>query len=670
MNRLRFRQVHLDAHTSEFIPGVGSGFDKRQWQETLQRAMVDSITCFSCCHHGWSYHPTAVGCRHPQLTTNLLRLQMDACHEIGVNVPIYLTAGLNNYAAAQHPEWREITADGQYAGWASGPLQPGFHKMCFNTPYLDYLVRLIEEAVTMFPDADGVFLDIIHQGECCCPKCMADMLAGGYDPSDPSDRRLFAAGILERYFARSTAAARSRNSQMPIFHNSGHVSPAWLPKLRYFSHLELESLPTGGWGYDHFPQTAAFAALTGMDYLGMTGKFHSSWGEFGGFKHPNALRYECGAMLAVGARCSIGDQLHPTARLNESTYELIGAAYREVAAKEPWCADSQKCSEVGVLTLEGFSDSIRALNAPGDIGAGRLLLEAQLQFDILAPSMNFDGYRLLILPDEIPVDETLRARLNSYLARGGKLLLSGDSVLREDGNGFWLDIGAKDGGPGEFNPTYLWPEQALQPDFCHEPFVVYGAARQLHLTDGEELSRIVEPYFNRDYRHFSSHQHTPNRLEASGLSGAVRKGNVVYLAHKLFGIYRQVGAVTIRQHLTKVVRQLLGEALLETSLPSLGRATLRRQPAENRLIVHLLYADRAIRGGSAPDNPCFADPVEVIEELLPVFGIDCSVAVGGPVRAVRLVPEKRELPFECSAGRCRFTVPKILGHQMIAIELG
>jgi len=42
----------------------------------------------------------------------------------------------------------------------------------------------------------------------------------------------------------------------------------------------------------------------------MTGKFHTMWGEFGGYKHPNALSYECSLMLAYCAGCSIGDQLH------------------------------------------------------------------------------------------------------------------------------------------------------------------------------------------------------------------------------------------------------------------------------------------------------------------------------------------------------------------------
>ncbi len=63
-----------------------------------------------------------------------------------------------------------------------------------------------------------------------------------------------------------------------------------------------------------------------MEFLGMTGKFHTTWGEFGGYKHPNALRYEAGLSIANGAKCSIGDQLHPEGLMDKATYELIGAA--------------------------------------------------------------------------------------------------------------------------------------------------------------------------------------------------------------------------------------------------------------------------------------------------------------------------------------------------------
>ena len=55
---LRFRQVHLDYHTSEGIEGVGQKFDPEQFADTLAAAHVNSVTCFARCHHGWLYYPS------------------------------------------------------------------------------------------------------------------------------------------------------------------------------------------------------------------------------------------------------------------------------------------------------------------------------------------------------------------------------------------------------------------------------------------------------------------------------------------------------------------------------------------------------------------------------------------------------------------------------------
>ena len=85
---MNFRQVHLDFHTSEKIPGIGSAFSKKQFQEMLIKGHVDSITVFSKCHHGWAYHPTKANEMHPELSFDLLGAQIEAAHEIGVAAPI------------------------------------------------------------------------------------------------------------------------------------------------------------------------------------------------------------------------------------------------------------------------------------------------------------------------------------------------------------------------------------------------------------------------------------------------------------------------------------------------------------------------------------------------------------------------------------------------------
>ncbi len=239
MKPLRFRQVHLDFHTAPQIAAIGAAFDKAQWQAELRNGHVDSITLFAVCHHGWNYNNTEVGCRHPQLDFDLLRAQFEATKEIDINAPIYLSAGVNDRIAAAEPGWREVTAAGGYAGWSVNPLQAGFKKLCYNTPYLDYLCRLIEEVVRDFPGCDGIFLDAATQGPCCCPRCFEAMLAKGLDPSDPADRAPQARQTLLNYLARTKAAATGGRADMPLFHNNGHITKG--------DHEVLEPRPTWSW---------------------------------------------------------------------------------------------------------------------------------------------------------------------------------------------------------------------------------------------------------------------------------------------------------------------------------------------------------------------------------------------------------------------------------------
>ena len=99
------RQVHLDFHTSEHIPGIGERFDRAQFQAALRAGEVNQINLFAKCHHSWSYYPSSVGTMHPHLDFDLLGAQIEACHEIGVACPIYFTIGWSATDAERHPEW-------------------------------------------------------------------------------------------------------------------------------------------------------------------------------------------------------------------------------------------------------------------------------------------------------------------------------------------------------------------------------------------------------------------------------------------------------------------------------------------------------------------------------------------------------------------------------------
>lgn len=668
---MRFRQVHLDFHTSPLIPGIGEKFNKKEWQRTLLDAAVDSITLFACCHHGYAYYNTKVGCRHPNLNFDLLRAQVDACREIDVKTPIYLTAGLNNYASALHPEWGEMEPSGKIYD----PLFPHFHKMCFNSPYLDFLCDEIREVLELFPEANGIFTDIVSQGPCCCPHCMKGMKENGFDPLKEEDRRAYAKQVLLKYYRKTYETVKSINPDMPLFHNSGHVSIGSGKILQYFSHLELESLPTGGWGYDHYPMSAAYVRNLNFEFLGMTGKFHTTWGEFGGFKHPNALRYECSAMIANGSKCSIGDQLHPCGKLDVSTYDMIGSVYREIREKEAWCDHVESAAEVAVLSGLTPGRSEKKM-LPGDVGASRILLEAHIPFDIVDTEMDWSRYRFLVLPDEVRLSPALARKLNGFLENGGRLVLSGTSGMAKDREAFVLPLNVDHEGQSPYQPDYIEPADPFAPESVHTPFVMYMTSQRIRVNGGVSLGKVYDPYFNRTYEHFCSHQHTPFRPEPSGYDAGVMSGRILYFAHPVFSIYRAYGAVIVKEFIVNAIRRFMGEGTLlsVSGLPSQGRVTLMRQREKERYVLHLLYANTILRGGEVTlDGGTRAgrSALEVIEDLNPAGPVRIELNLPESIRSVRLVPEGMELAFARTAeGAVAFDAPAFTCHSMIELSYG
>ncbi len=654
---MKFRQVHLDFHTSEKLENIGEDFNKKEFCRALRAGHVNSITLFSKCHHGWSYHPTKVNEIHPHLDFDLLGAQIEAAHEAGVRAVVYISAGLDEKYAVAH-RGQVIRKSDESTIWATDFMQPNYHRLCMNTPYLDFLLAQIKEMLENY-DADGLFLDIAAVETCYCESCMNTLIGEGKDPENLREVTALAEHVYENYTRRVREVVDSVRPGLPVFHNGGHIRIGRRDLAYANSHLELESLPTGGWGYDHFPVTAAYARTLGMEYLGMTGKFHTTWGEFGGFKHPNALRYEVSLAAACGAASSIGDQMPPNGRLDPATYELIGAAYSELEEKEEYLEGAKNISDIGVFGLEALENSgedaivSEAKVRECDAGCARILLEGKYLFDYIDIDEDFAKYKLIILPDRIRVNARLREKLAEYAARGGKILASGISATDGDGS-FVVDLGAENICANEFKPSYCRPKFEIS-SLGNSAYVVYADAYKLGGVTGEVAAERENPYFNRTREHFCSHQHAPANPDSAQPAVVIGKCGA-YIGWDIFEEYEAVGSLCVKEIVCGVIDRLLTEKSLVTNLPAQGVATLTEQ--SGRKIVHLLYASPVRRGKA----------IEVIEDILPVYGTHVALRCDSAPKRVYLAPQNVDIPFDWRNGYAHFDVDKFECHQMIAVQ--
>ena len=201
-------------------------------------------------------------------------------------------------------------------------------------------------------------------------------------------------------------------------------------------------------------------------------------GRFRALRNQAALDYECFRMLAQAAKCSLGDQMHPRGRLEKAVYDRIGSTYKKVEEKEPWCIGAQAVTEIGFLSTR--KPTTQEPVATSDAGATNMLAELHQQFDVLDRDSDFSRYSVLILPDSHRFDQDLLRQVRSYLAGGGKLILSHESGLDLDGKQFVLsEMGVEYFGPSPYPGDLGDYFEALEGVNDADPMVQFTYARGL-----------------------------------------------------------------------------------------------------------------------------------------------------------------------------------------------
>ncbi|WP_086981347.1 alpha-amylase family protein [Vibrio aphrogenes] len=659
------RQIHLDFHTSELISDIGEQFSKKQFQEALQMAKVNSINLFAKCHHGWCYYDTQVGQKHPHLKFDLLQQQIEACHEIGVRAQGYITVGWSAKDAQEHPEW--VVKDKQGRSVRSGPditpdiasgeLPLPFCSWDMLTPEGDYLELILNHVkeLTERYDLDGYWFDIVpvqHTRNFSASR-VQEMKALGLNPDNPLDAEEFHIEQMEKFMQGANDIILNHNPNASIFYNwTTHFSikEGLKYKLeRFNTKFDLEDLPTTWDGYDLFPLRVKYYANYDKECVAMSGKFHTAWGEFGGFKHKEAILYEAASMVAFGAKVNFGDQLHPSGKMDLSTYENIGYAYDYVEKIEDYGVGGDHIASTGLWF---------ANNQKHDEGTVKMLLENQVNFVIANNLADWSLLEVIILSGGVNLTKEEVQKIQDFLDNGGKLLVMGKGALDPESEQFYFDLGADYIGEAEFDIDYTVVSDALSENLVKTPFLNYLPSLKVKPhRDTEVLAYLREPYFNRRINAYSSHQHTPYRLENADHPSVIRKGNIVFITSPLGQSYFDHGARVHRELFFNCLELLRTNPLMAVKLPSSGRVNLLHQPNHNRYVAHVLYGTPHQRGEA-----------QVIEDLLPIYNTLIKLNLPKPIKKVYCIPDGQPVNFEYKNGGLEAIIPEFRMHTALVME--
>ncbi len=634
--------IHLDFHTSPDIGGIGEKFDKKEFTETLRAAKVDLVTVFAKCHHGYTYYPSKVSTMHPGLKFNLLKEEIEAIHDAGAKAPIYITMGWSKKDADEHPEWHHIDFHKKtpiYMGSlpSDNPDEPirdcSWTTLCPLGPYSEHLEAITHEVCRNFDVSDGVFYDICFISRACaCDACREGMKKRGLDPDNYADaQRYYSEGRIEM-MKKLTGIVQSYKKNAPVFYNGG-ANMSRTEFHPYQTHFELEDLPTAWGGYDVMPIRAKFFERYGKHFLGMTGKFHHAWGEFGGFKNKEALRYECADMLSVGASISVGDHLHPSGKLDESTYDMIGYAFDYAKKLEPYSLGTKVYTDLAIWNSSVYESTL---------GASKLLQVMHLEYDLVSSGDGLSKYRAVILPDKVNFSDEDKAALVAYAKCGGKIIASYEGIFDE--------LGVKKLAPSEYTLDYIKCEL---PD-CKTPFLAYSSAYKVE-SDGEVLAEVYEPYFNRTHGHFCGHKNTPNKTEPASYPALVRSGAVLYFAHPVFDAYNRSGNYILEEYIIKAIDSVYERAVVTEELPSSGRIRVRE--GDGFISLHVLYAPPVNRG-----NVC------LLPDFPKLHDVKIRLKTDKNIKRVYAPVDGEEISFSRDADGVTLTLPPFSMHKLVVLE--
>ena len=637
--------LFYDNHTHMENPDVGKNFDPEHFTDEIKKCGVDFLAFHARCNTGMAYYNTKIGTRHPALQYDLFGKLAECCQKKEIALLAYFNGGISTMEAVAHREWQTqyMPGTGYY-----GQITPFALTMCYNSPFRNHLIAMVKEIVTNYK-VEGVFIDCLEKYPCVCPTCVAEMKERGIDWNDKEAVTEFATFSIRR-LCSDIAKAVKEILPDPVLYFNG---PAFGYVRDLDTYFDCECLPTSsGWGYEYLPTAAHYMRnlKEGHQILNMTGRFYD-WGDFGGLRTADSLKFDLLYGAAHGMRPNIGGHFHPRGDKDQAVFDRIREVYQELQKYDKWTLDAVNPADIAIIypvDCKFKKPDVKQIRS-----AVRVLEELKMQFDIVFADYekSWDQYKLLILPEEVEINESMEKRVREFIAKGGAFFACGKNAAEK----FGKELGIEYLGECGMNPVYFQMNGEFNKDVEDMYLTLYANASKARLAGATGASRLVKPYYNQSWTGTHAIYYTPPQ-EETDMPFITVKDNCIWSAGDIFSGYAKRGALHLRNIIRNIIAKLLDKPLIKVeSLPSFSRLILAEK--DNALNAHILSYVPEKRS----DSFVVEDPIAVIDGKFSVL------TNGRKVKAVTQVPEQIPVEFTTDGDYTTITLPVFKGYILINI---
>lgn len=643
MHKVKYA-LFYDNHTHPENPDVGKNFDPEDFTDQIKSCGVDYLAFHARCNAGMAYYNTKIGTRHPALEYDLFGQLAECCKKKDITLVAYLNGGISTYETMLHREWstQYLPGTGLF-----GKVSPYATTVCYNSPFRAHIIAMIREIASNYPVA-GFFIDCLAPYPCVCPTCVKMMKAQGIDYTDEKQVREFARKSALSYSSDIASAVREIIPDPMLFFNG----PAFGTVKDTDTFFDCECLPTAGWGYEYLPVMVHYMRniKPGMQMLNMTGRFYN-WGDFGGLRTANSLKFDLFYGLAHGLRPNIGGHFHPSGEQEQAVFDRIREVYSELRQYDPWYEDAAPAADIAMVCSGDSKDwhTIEPIRS-----CVRMLEELKMQFDIVLADCEkpWSQYKVLILPEQIAVTDLLAERIRTHIAAGGAFFACGQEAAEKFGS----ELGIRCLGDCGLDPVYFRMHGDFDADLPNMNLSLYAKAVNAETTSAICSSHLVKPYYNRAWTGTHAIYYTPPQ-EETPMPFITVNGKCVWCAGDLFTGYAQRGALHLRDIFRNVLTELLPEPLIRVGkLPACVRLVMTEQA--ERINLHLIAYSPEKRANST-----------VVEDPAAVLNGEFSVRTAGrKINRAYLAPDRTPVDFKTVGDYTLIKLPPFEGYALVTLE--